>query len=122
MTLVSARAIEGFSRILLAIAVLALSPWAMAVDPARQISQYGHSAWRSQDGYLPGLPMTLAQGPDGYLWIGTLSGLVRFDGVRFSRWSAPEGEHLPSDAITRLLATPDGSLWIGTQQGLSRWK
>ncbi|TPG50419.1 hypothetical protein EAH75_02855 [Rhodanobacter glycinis] len=122
MTLLSARAIGLFTRILVAIAVIVLSPTALAVDPARQISQYGHAAWRSQDGYLPGMPMAMAQGPDGYLWIGTLNGLVRFDGVRFSRWSAPIGEHLPSDAITRLLATSDGSLWIGTQQGLNRWK
>jgi len=111
-----------FSRILVVITAIVLSPAALAVDPAHQISQYGHAAWRSQDGYLPGMPMAMAQGPDGYLWIGTLNGLVRFDGVRFSRWSAPAGEHLPSDAITRLLATSDGSLWIGTQQGLSRWK
>jgi len=122
MTLPSARATRLFLRILAAIAAFALASSAMAVDPARQVSQYGHATWRSQDGYLPGMPMAMAQGPDGYLWIGTLDGLVRFDGVQFSRWSAPVGEHLPSDAITRLLATSDGSLWIGTQQGLSQWK
>ena len=66
--------------------------------------------------------MAVAQGSDGYLWIGSLNGLVRFDGVRFVRWSAPKDEQLPSDAILRLLSTADGSLWIGTQQGLSQWK
>lgn len=122
MTFPSARAIRRFSTIVLAIAAFALSPTLPAVDPERQISQYGHTAWRARDGYLPGMPMAMAQGADGYLWIGTLNGLVRFDGVRFSRWSAPDGERLASEAVTRLLAGADGSLWIGTQQGLSRWK
>lgn len=122
MTLPSTRAIGFLLKILLAVAAVALSIPALAVDPARQIAQYGHAAWRLQDGDLPGMPMAIAQGADGYLWIGTLNGLVRFDGLRFVRWSASEEEQLPSDAVTRLLATSDGSLWIGTQQGLSQWK
>lgn len=122
MTQLRARAIGCCSKILLAAAALAPAPPARAVDPQRQISQYGHAAWRTQDGHLPGMPMAVAQGPDGYLWIGTTNGLVRFDGVRFGRGLAPAGEALPSEAVLRLLAAQDGSLWIGTQQGLSRWK
>ncbi|UHQ18803.1 histidine kinase [Lysobacter sp. KIS68-7] len=121
MTLHSAHAIGRSLTWLVAAALTFCSP-AWAVDPARQISQYGHVAWRSQDGDLPGMPMAFAQGPDGYLWVGTLDGLLRFDGVRFARWSAPAGTHLPSDAVTRLLATRDGTLWIGTQQGLGQWR
>jgi signal transduction histidine kinase/ligand-binding sensor domain-containing protein len=98
----------------------AISAW--AVDPSRHISQYAHSAWRIQDGVFSGTPKAVAQTTDGYLWIGTTSGLVRFDGVRFVPWVPPEGQQLPSSRINSLLGTPDGSLWVGTGVGLSRWR
>jgi signal transduction histidine kinase/ligand-binding sensor domain-containing protein len=95
---------------------------APALDSTRRISQYGHTAWRLQDGFLNGTPNAIAQTKDGYLWIGTDAGLLRFDGVRFVTWSAPpEGLQLPSGAIQSLLATKDGSLWIAGH-GLSLWK
>jgi signal transduction histidine kinase/ligand-binding sensor domain-containing protein len=99
---------------------LATSVW--AVDPSRHISQYAHSAWRIQDGNLSGAPTAIAQTSDGYLWIGTQNGLVRFDGVRFVPWTFPDGKVLPAPIITFLLADRDGSLWIGTAQGLAHWK
>lgn len=52
----------------------------------------------------------LAQTPDGYLWIGTQSGLSRFDGVRFD---TSIGTRLPSPAIHALFVDPAGDLWIG---------
>ncbi len=92
-----------------------------ALDPSRQISQYAHTAWRVSDGFFNGTPQAIAQTADGYLWIGTEAGLVRFDGVRFVPWSAPNGQHLPSARIHSLLGTRDGSLWIGTSRGLVKW-
>src|SRR5215510_7311514 len=65
-----------------------------ALNPARQVSQYGHTAWRLQDGSLPAVPHAVAQTTDGYLWIGTEAGLIRFDGGSFSRWVAPPGNAL----------------------------
>jgi ligand-binding sensor domain-containing protein len=94
---------------------------AHALDPTRHISQYGHSAWRIQDGFLGATPNAIAQTADGYLWIGTATGLVRFDGVRFVPWTPPGGQPLPSSNIYSLLAARDGSLWIGTYAGLSHW-
>jgi ligand-binding sensor domain-containing protein len=95
---------------------------AAGLDPGRRISQYGHTAWRIQDGFVNGAPSAITQTADGYLWIGTSAGLVRFDGVRFTPWSAPDGRQLPSDDIISLLGANDGSLWIGTASGLVRWK
>jgi len=95
---------------------------ARAIDPNNHISQYAHTAWRIQDGVFAGTPRVLAQTTDGYLWIGTISGLVRFDGVRFVPWAPPAGEKLPSQRINSLLGATDGSLWIGTAVGLSRWQ
>jgi signal transduction histidine kinase/ligand-binding sensor domain-containing protein len=98
-----------------------ISP-AAALDTSRQISQYGHTAWRIEDGVFAGTPNVMAQTTDGYLWIGTQAGLMRFDGVRFVSWRPPEGNELPSSRITSLLGGRDGSLWIGTSMGLARWQ
>jgi len=102
--------------------VALVCPGAVGLDSSRKISQYGHNMWRIQDGYLPATPEAIAQTSDGYLWIGTDAGLVRFDGVRFVPWTSPKGEKLPSDLILYLLGASDGSLWIGTGKGLARWK
>jgi signal transduction histidine kinase/ligand-binding sensor domain-containing protein len=93
-----------------------------ALDTSRQISQYGHTAWRVEDGVFSGSPNAIAQTTDGYLWIGTQAGLMRFDGVRFVSWQPPKGSELPSSRINSLLGARDGSLWIGTSMGLARWR
>src|SRR5271167_482309 len=98
-----------------------ISPVA-ALDTSRQISQYGHTAWRIEDGVFAGAPNVMAQTADGYLWIGTQAGLMRFDGVRFVSWRPPAGNELPSSRINSLLGARDGSLWIGTSAGLARWR
>lgn len=94
-------------------------PSVWAVDPNRQITQYAHTAWRVQDGIEIGT--TVAQTPDGYLWFGTPSGLLRFDGVKFVPYPLP-----PIKPEIRgffyLLGARDGSLWIGTADGLARLK
>src|SRR5215469_8627401 len=100
---------------------LGTSAW--AIDPSRRISQYAHSSWRTQDGVFASAPTVIAQTGDGYIWIGTQSGLLRFDGVRFVPWIFPEGSsHLPSQYIVALMAASDGSLWIGTTEGLAHLK
>lgn len=60
---------------------------ANAVDPSMHITQYAHSSWRLQDGFLSGAPTAIAQTTDGYIWVGTESGLFRFDGLSFMPWS-----------------------------------
>lgn len=95
---------------------------ALAVDPNRHISQYGHTAWRMQDGVFNGTPNAITQTLDGYLWIGTQAGLVRFDGVRFVPGTTATGLPLPDAKITSLRSARDGSLWIGTPYSLSRLK
>jgi signal transduction histidine kinase/ligand-binding sensor domain-containing protein len=92
-----------------------------ALDPGRHLSQYGHTSWRMQDGILHGAAYAITQTRDGYLWIGTRAGLIRFDGVRFTPWVPPGSKSLPSSYITSLLGARDGSLWIGTEGGLSHW-
>ena len=95
-----------------------VSAW--AVNPNVRMSQYGHTAWRIQDGFFNGAPYSIAQTADGYLWIGGANGLMRFDGVRFDPWPPP-GRHLSSPVVARVLPARDGSLWIGTTRGLNHW-
>ena len=101
--------------------LLLASSWAWPLDPDKHISQYGHTAWRIQDGFFGGRGRSITQTTDGYIWVGTEAGLFRFDGVRFVSWSSQEGELLPSTFITALLGARDGSLWIGTDGGLAHW-
>jgi len=93
---------------------------AAAVDPDRRISQYGHTAWRIFDGTIP-RAVGVTQTTDGYIWLATADGLMRFDGVRFSLWRADDGKPLIK-RFSALLGASDGSLWIGTLQGLMHLK
>ena len=98
-----------------------MSTLSWGVDPSTYISQYRHTAWTMRDGLLRGQPNAITQTKDGYIWIGTAAGLLRFDGVRLVPWEPPTDSQLPSPNITALLAARDGSLWIGTAEGLSHW-
>jgi len=102
--------------------LLAWSSCAFALNPALDITQYAHTAWRIDDGFFRGRVTSFAQTTDGYLWLGTESGLLRFDGTRFVPWRPPTGASLPSEFIGSLLGSRDGTLWIGTFEGLASWK
>ena len=109
------------SRNILLLLIVLNSIAALALDPDLRMSQYAHTSWRLQDGVFNGIPTAIVQTPDGYLWIGTTSGLMRFDGVRFVPWTPPtEGPALPHEVYS-LGASRDGSLWIGSS-ALLRWK
>ena len=107
---------------LLACVLLAWCPSAFALNPSLDVSQYGHTSWKIRDGFAKGQIISIAQTPDGYLWLGTEFGLLRFDGVRNVPFQPPAGRHLPSTQIFSLLAARDGTLWIGTSKGLAGWK
>src|SRR4029077_5232963 len=94
----------------LAILLLCLRS-AVALDPSLDVSQYAHTAWRIRDGFTRGMINAIAQTPDGYLWLGTEFGLVRFDDVRAVPWQPKEGL-LPSSYAGALLVARDGTLWI----------
>jgi ligand-binding sensor domain-containing protein/two-component sensor histidine kinase len=77
------------------------------------LGDYTVTTWNDNDG-LPGRRIrAIAQDPDGYLWLATDAGLVRFDGVRFERWSTVGDTRLPVGSVTALLSARDRSLWIG---------
>ena len=102
-------------------ALLVLAP-ASALDPASDVSQYGHQGWKVRDGFVNSRVAAITQTGDGYLWFGTLTGLVRFDGVRTVPFKPSGKVQLPSQDIRALLPARDGTLWIGTFDGLASWK
>jgi signal transduction histidine kinase/ligand-binding sensor domain-containing protein len=107
-----------------AVALLILAtccPCAFALNPALDIDQYAHTAWTIREGFFKGTIYSIAQTTDGYLWLGTEFGLLRFDGNRSVLWQPPEGQHLPGTTVTKLLAARNGTLWIGTDAGLASW-
>src|SRR5260370_29835452 len=101
--------------------LLARSACAFALDPSLDVSQYAHTAWKVRDGFTKGYIISIAQTPDGYLWLGSEFGLLRFDGVRAVPWQPPRDQHLPPGTILRLLVARDGTLWIGAK-GRASWK
>ncbi|HEY6941982.1 sensor histidine kinase [Dokdonella sp.] len=103
----------------LAAAVGALQP--DVARAAQQLSQFGHEAWRTQEGLFAS-PNAMAQTADGYIWIGTDGGLVRFDGIRFVPSNALAGFPSPEFKVTALLGARDGGLWIGTPGAVAHVK
>ena len=90
--------------------MLARCPGAVALNPAFDVSQYAHTSWKIRDGFSKGTIFSIAQTPDGYLWLGTELGILRFDGVRPVPWQPPSGQQLPSNNIRALRVTRDGTL------------
>jgi signal transduction histidine kinase/ligand-binding sensor domain-containing protein len=102
--------------------ILAICPCLFGLDQSLDVSQYVHTSWKIREGFTKGTVSAIAQTPDGYLWLGTEFGLLRFDGVKAVPWQPPQGQHLPSERIYNLLAARDGTLWIGTTKGLASWR
>jgi ligand-binding sensor domain-containing protein/signal transduction histidine kinase len=85
------------------LAVLSLASTAFALVPGKDLTQYAHESWTVQHG-LPGASVfSLVQTPDGFLWIRTSAGLVRFDGITF-RQEVPIVEGHPLDEGVRAIA------------------
>ena len=92
-----------------------------ALDPNRAITQYGLDLWQKRDGLPQRAVSAIARTRDGYLWLGTEEGLVRFDGARFRVYDSSNTPQLARSNITRLLAGRQGGLWIGTLGGGLVW-
>jgi signal transduction histidine kinase/ligand-binding sensor domain-containing protein len=96
----------------------ALSLW-VDVRPARGaelrgvFTDYSLTTWGLAEGLPSNVIWAIAQSDDGYLWLGTDAGPIRFDGVRFVTWAALGLPALPGVAVRALTSARDGSLWFG---------
>jgi signal transduction histidine kinase/ligand-binding sensor domain-containing protein len=92
---------------------------ANSAAPQPTIDDYQHARWTTEDGAPPAI-RSMAQTTDGWLWLGTLDGLYRFDGLRFTRYPLPARLVLNRNMIAYLHAGPHGELYIGhTAEGIS---
>jgi len=91
---------------------LCLLNGAHALDPTRALSQYVHDKWGANRGFLGGAVHAISQSADGYLWIGTERGLVRFDGIRFTLMQRPTSDAPPLGPVLGLLCDAQGNMWI----------
>jgi signal transduction histidine kinase/ligand-binding sensor domain-containing protein len=89
---------------------------ALSLDAAGAIPLV-HDRWGTKEGLPQSSVTAILQTSDGYLWLGTQGGLVRFDGVRFELFSPSTHRGLSSSRISALLEDRRGTLWIGTEDG-----
>lgn len=103
--------------VLVGFAALWCSGTGWALDPRKPVSQYSHTLWRSEDGLLHNFIQAILQTKDGYLWLGTIEGLVRFDGAQFTVFHTQNTPALRHNSIVTLCEDRHGALWIGTSGG-----
>jgi len=76
-----------------------------------------HESWTVDDGLPINAINDAVQDRQGYIWLATFDGVVRFDGVRFTVYNSSNTPALSSNRIVGLRSAPDGALWIWTEQG-----
>jgi ligand-binding sensor domain-containing protein/signal transduction histidine kinase len=96
---------------------------ALALDPAQAVNRYVHQAWTTDEGLPQNSVYAVVQTRDGYLWLGTDEGLVRFDGLRFTVFDRTNTQALVDPFVFTLHESAGGSLWAGTDRGgLTRYQ
>lgn len=105
---------------LLAIAAVSLRP-AFGLDPSRTLTQYAHRIWQAQQGLPEGTIYSILQTHDGYLWLGTQAGLIRFDGVRFETFENIHRTSAANGWVRSAVEDSHHAIWLGTtDSGLLR--
>ncbi|MBN8460709.1 MAG: hypothetical protein J0M04_23000 [Verrucomicrobia bacterium] len=89
-----------------------MAGWLLASVSAVSADGWQIRGWHLEEGLPDGTITTMALGPDGCLWLGTPSGVVRFDGARFKRMDG-----IPEREIAGLAFDRDGALWIAGKSG-----
>src|SRR5437868_1452791 len=101
---------------LLVLVALALPSRAFGLDPSRQLTQYVHRIWQTQQGLPQGGILQIFQTREGYLWLATQTGLVRFDGVRF-QGAEDILPGTPANLWARVaVEDQQGRLWVGSNE------
>ena len=95
----------------------AVLPSQASLDAAKDLSQYVLQSWSAETGLPQSSVQSIVQTADGYLWVGTEAGLVRFDGVNFTVFDKKNTPALHSNQVTALLVDREQNLWVGTHGG-----
>ena len=81
-------------------------------------AQYSFDHWTAETGLPQNIITAIHQTPEGYLWIATLDGLTRFDGVRFTVFNKSNTPGLTSNRFYCIYQDAHGDLWAGTEVGV----
>jgi ligand-binding sensor domain-containing protein len=110
-----ARRRTRFGRLVAGLALLCCFNTARALDPNRRPSDYTRDRWGAEQGFPGATVHAITQTPDGYLWLGTERGLVRYDGVNFHLYGHEDSPLFPTGPIQELMTDAEGNLWIRPQ-------
>jgi signal transduction histidine kinase/ligand-binding sensor domain-containing protein/CheY-like chemotaxis protein len=88
-----------------------------SLDPGKDIRKYHQDLWTTDQGLPQNDILAITQTPDGYLWVATEKGLVRFDGSNFTIFDSDNTPGLHVSSISALMVDHSGDLWIGTNGG-----
>jgi ligand-binding sensor domain-containing protein/serine phosphatase RsbU (regulator of sigma subunit) len=97
------------------------------LSSSKKITQYSQNTWQKKDGLPQNSITSITQSDDGYLWIGTQNGFVKFDGREFIVFSAPTDSKstntgIPDNFVSVVQNTENDGLWIGTNgEGVSNY-
>jgi ligand-binding sensor domain-containing protein len=81
------------------------------------VAEYRFDVWTADSGLPQNSVRAIVQTRDGYIWVGTLDGLARFDGVRFTVFNKANSPGLSGNRVTALYEDFDGDLWVGLDAG-----
>jgi signal transduction histidine kinase/ligand-binding sensor domain-containing protein len=108
-------------RVFCVVAIALTARAACALDTHAQLRQYGSQLWQTESGLPQNTVHAVLQTWDGFLWIATEGGLVRFDGSQFATFTRQTVPQLPSDFIYQLMEDRHGTLWISTAGGVASY-
>lgn len=101
-------------KLILFTVVLAMNASLLSLDSSRKFHQYVHENIQIKDGLPQNSVYTILQTDDGYMWFGTMEGLVRFDGVDFKIFDSSDYEEFRGNWIWTLFEDSRKNLWVGT--------
>ncbi len=112
--------LKSLQALLLPCVLFVVHQAAFGLDGARSLDQFSYQTWQTGSGLPQNTVHSILQSRDGYLWLATEGGLVRFDGYQFAVFDSRNTPAIKSDNIRSLLEDEEGSIWIATGEGLCR--
>ncbi|MBS1826784.1 MAG: response regulator [Acidobacteria bacterium] len=97
------------------VVLIAIQCQVLALEPTQSLKSFALEQWGVREGFPEETITSLTVTPDGYLWAGTMNGLVRFDGARATVIQPGANGDV---SFRSLLASKDGSLWVGSYRGI----
>ena len=115
-----------FSRFVLlpaVVAVLLLADPGLAQQPkAPPITQFNIRSWSTQEGLPNDKIIAVYQSTEGYIWLGSQEGLVRFDGASFETFDKKNTPAFPHNQVMALVEDKDSTLWVSTIRGMMKYR